>query len=123
MYIVIISILIAISLTLVLYKSWFGKNTTEHFYVATSNIAGEGLFATEPAKKDQRLFKALDLDHTIRKEVRKVNHCHNPNTYLVKEVDGWWVYAKRDLAKDEELSIDYRDTPDFIKKPEPEWTC
>ncbi len=72
MYIIIISILLAISLAFVIYKGFWtsAPSKMEHFYVATSNIAGEGLFATEPAIKDQRLFKALDLDHTIRQEVR-----------------------------------------------------
>ena len=99
------------------------RNAVEHFYVADSGIAGQGLFASESCKKNQRLFKALDLDHTIRTEVLKVNHCNHPNTYLVKEADGWWVYAKKDLAPGEELSIDYWDTPDFIRKPDPTWTC
>ena len=115
-------IIIIVLAALIVY---FGhsKSSVEHFYVANSNIAGQGLFCSDPQTKGSRLFKALDLDHSIRDEVRKVNHCDRPNTYLVKEDDGWWVYAKRNLVKDEELSIDYRDTPDFIRKPEPEWTC
>lgn len=103
---------------------YFGnQRNLEHFYNGASNIAGQGLFCSKPATKYSRLFKALDLDHKIRDEVRKVNHCNRPNTYLQKENDGWWVYAKRNLVKDEELTIDYWDTPNFIRKPEPEWTC
>jgi len=116
-------IVIAILVISLIYFGFSNIGITEHFYVAKSNIAGEGLFASEDIESNKKLFKALDLNQTILNEVKKVNHCNKPNTYLVKENDGWYVYSKKKLAKNEELSIDYWDTPDFIRKPEPHWTC
>ena len=116
-------LLFIIIIFVILWFLWKQDTTNEHFWVGKSRIAGEGLFCSEPLMKDQRLFKAITSDHQITEDARKINHCNRPNTYMIKEEDGWWVYAKKDLEKDTELSIDYRDTPDFIKKPDPSWIC
>ena len=99
------------------------KQNKEHFYNAPSSIQGTGLFADKDYQKDSLLFKAIENDQTITETARKINHCNRPNTYLKREPAGWYIYAKTALSKDTELSIDYNDTPDFIKKPDPAWTC
>lgn len=102
---------------------YINKSTREHFYNAPSSIQGTGLFADKAYKKHDVLFKAIENDQTITETARKINHCNHPNTYLKREPAGWYIYANTDLTKDTELSVDYNDTPEFIKKPDPAWTC
>lgn len=109
--------------TVIIGVLFIKKSANEHFYNAPSSIQGTGLFADKDYKKHDILFKAIENDQTITETARKINHCNRPNTYLKREPSGWYIYANKDLVKDTELSVDYNDTPDFIKKPDPAWTC
>ena len=42
----------------------------------------------------------------------------------VKKIgDEWFVVSNRAIKKGEEITSDYNDTPDFIAKPDSNWTC
>lgn len=110
-----------------LFFSWSTAihEENKHVYTDTSPLHGVGLFARRDLSKDTQLFQAIehDNDQLITPLGRLINHCHTPNTYLKHEADGWFIYTSCDVSKDTELTVDYNDTPDFIRKPHPSWTC
>ncbi len=114
-----IIIIIIISILLFLFLS----NQEEQFIVKPSRIQGVGLFVEQEYKPNTKLFKAIDNNQKVTYLGSKINHCNKPNTYLLKESNEWFVYSKKNIKKDEELIIDYNDTPNFIKKPNTEWKC
>lgn len=91
------------------------------FYIAKSNIHGVGLFVNKSYKKGEKIMIVIDNDKNITKLARKINHSNNANTIIKKKNDGWYIYALQDIKKDNELTINYNDTPDFIAKPDPNW--
>lgn len=92
--------------------------------VRRSQIAGSGLFVDKAVPPRQKLFKAINVNQSITPPGRWVNHCNAPNTLLRREEDGsYWLYATRAIRPNEELTVDYNRTPDFIMKPDPRWTC
>lgn len=112
------------------------------FTIGESRIQGLGLFTKRSRVKGERLFVAIQPDETVTPIGSKINHCPEkdkdgnnmnalvsviPNTYLSKTPDKvtgeWWIIAARNINVGEELTVDYTHTPDFIKKPEPQWRC
>lgn len=88
-----------------------------------SKIHGTGVFSTGNHKKGEILFTAITRDTEITKQARYVNHCNNPTTILEKRDGEWILIALRDIKSGDEITADYNNTPDFIKKPDPSWTC
>ena len=112
------------------------------FTIGESRIQGLGLFTKRQRAKGEKLFIAIQPDETVTPVGSKINHCPEkdedgnkmnalvsviPNTYLSETPDkttgSWWIIAARNLNVGEELTVDYTNTPDFIKKPEPQWRC
>lgn len=94
------------------------------FYLGRSPIHGLGVFPTRPFHPGRFLFEIIDSNRNVTPIGRKVNHCWKPNTKLVQHHDGtWWLVSYNSIRQGEELTVDYRDTPSFIKKPLPEWRC
>lgn len=101
-----------------------GKDSGLPFYLGRSPIHGVGVFPTRPFHPGKFLFEIIDPETSITSLGRKINHCWKPNTKLVKNHDGsWWLVSFSHIARGEELTVDYRDTPSFIKKPPKHWKC
>jgi hypothetical protein len=113
-------ILISIGILMILILLY---NKNEHFTIKKSNIQGVGIFADKNYKMNEKILKAINNDKTITYLGSKINHCNIPNTYLIKESDGWYIYSNKYIYKDQELLADYNDTPDFIMKPNNKWKC
>ena len=47
----------------------------------------------------------------------------SPNGNLSKSDDGWYLYSAYVINKDEELTVDYNYTPNFIDKSHVDWKC
>jgi len=114
-------ILIIIIIFIIIFKNF--KNNRENFYVGPSKINGVGVHTFEDIPHNTILFKAIDRNNKITQLGSKVNHCHKPNTKLVEIGDSWFLISTKNLKNLEELTADYNDTPDFVKKPNPNWTC
>jgi hypothetical protein len=112
-----------IILVIIILLFLFLSNKKEQFIVKPSRIQGVGLFAEQDYSPNTKLFKAIDNNKKVTYLGGKINHCNKPNTYLLKENNEWFVYSKQYIKKNDELIIDYNNTPDFIKKPNPEWKC
>lgn len=115
-------VLLMIGLTMLLIYLCFTSNK-ESFYINKSRIEGIGIFSDNDYNSNIFLFRGINNNKEITYLGSKINHCNNPNTYLVKTKDGWDIYSKTDIKKNEELTIDYNYTPNFIKKPNPNWKC
>ena len=84
--------------------------------IKPSNIEGVGLFTDKNCHKDEFLFSAIN-GVVITPIGSKINHSWNPNTYLKRDLINYNVYVKKNIPKNTELTIDYRNTPFFIAKP------
>lgn len=106
------------------------------FTISESSIQGVGLYTKRKRSKGENLFVAINSNKKVTPIGSKINHCPSkrtsersipPNTYLSttpdKDTGEWWIIAARDIAVGEELTMDYTNTPDFIKKPDPSWRC
>lgn len=114
-------------LLFIIFILWLLINTCkienfEHSFLQfkKSNIHGNGLFSIKPLKKDEFIFTAIENEN-ITSAGRKINHSWDPNSYLKQEKNIYNIYAKQNINANEELTIDYRDTPDFIAKPPPDY--
>lgn len=92
-------------------------------YTAPSSIHGIGVYAKEDILKNDILFEAIDENNKITYYGSLVNHCNNPTSKLIQINNKWFLVALKNLKKGDEIIADYRDTPDFIKKPDPNWKC
>lgn len=102
------------------------KTLDGSIYISNSKIHGEGLFLKNDIKKNSILFKAIEfqnLKNNITALGRKINHCKICNTKLLKINADYYIISKLDINKGEELTIDYDDTPKFIKKSQKEYVC
>jgi hypothetical protein len=101
--------------------------------ISTSRIAGLGLFAARPFCTGQRIrqinvVREVTPASPLREELgeradhcdypngkivllgppdRHVNHSCDPNAYVLYEGDRSFLVARRDLAVDEEITVDY----------------
>ena len=88
------------------------------YIIAKSKIHGNGIIANKNILKDTKIETAIINKYITPYFGRKINHCElNNNTYLKKEGNSYYIYAKRNIMKGEELTVDYNNTPAFIKKP------
>jgi hypothetical protein len=100
----------------------------EAFEVRRSEVQGVGVFAGQDYDPGEPLFLAIDASKTIEPTLgRKINHCPSTsvkyNSKLEKIGREWFMMSQRFIHKDEEITTDYNDTPDFILKPNPGWRC
>ena len=113
-----------------------GLLNSQDFTISESRIQGLGLITKRGRVKGERLFVAIHGDKTVTPIGSKINHCPGntssarsiiPNTYLSTTPDKvtgeWWIIALRNIDAGEELTVDYTNTPDFIRKPDPGWKC
>jgi len=121
----VVLVLALILTTLVGIRKEGFKELRQDLYVAASDIQGVGVFTGRGFQKGELVLVAVVLKNEITALGSKVNHCVQRANVVLKEADpGYWnLYAKRDLDASEEVLADYYDTPDFIAKPDPSWTC
>ena len=116
-----------------------GLLNSPEFTIGESHIQGLGLFTKRRRVKGERLFVAINADESVSPIGSKISHCPDkdnganaatsvlPNTYLSttpdKATGEWWIIAARDIDVGEELTLDYTHTPEFIRKPDPNWRC
>lgn len=93
------------------------------FYLRESRIHGLGVYCKENVPMGRILFKAIDHNKKITPLGTKINHCNNPNSKLIILDNNWYLISIKQIDKYTEITADYNDTPYFIKKPEPNWTC
>jgi len=117
-----------IVLVLILLLALWVVSTQEPFEIRKSPIAGVGVFAVQGYDPEEQLFLAIQADKSVDQAFgSKINHCPSAspkhNSILQKLGNEWFMVSKRAIQAGEEITTDYHDTPDFIVKPHPSWTC
>jgi hypothetical protein len=98
-----------------------GPDLNKYIDINDSSIHGVGLFAKKDFNKNDLLFKAIYPTKQISYHGSLINHSYNPNTYLFENKNGWFIIGLKNIKEGDEITVDYRDTPYFIKKPDPSW--
>lgn len=97
------------------------KKDLINLYIYKSNIHGDGLYTNKKINKNNYISLLINSNKIITYFGTKINHSYTPNTILHHTENGWHIVALKNINKNTELTVDYNDTPDFIKKPEPKW--
>jgi SET domain-containing protein len=100
------------------------QHETVKYELQESGIHGKGVFAVANISKDEVIGIPLEVKYVVCIRITEslgkwINHSWNANTKLFK-IDGqskWQLKALDSIKKGTELTMDYRDTPWFIKKP------
>lgn len=97
------------------------------YKVGRSNIEGEGVLATSFIYQGEDVglgftgTSADDLEITEDLGIW-VNHSQSPSMRIIERSNNeYYLVAVRDIQQGEELTVNYWDTPNFIKKPNPAW--
>ena len=100
---------------------------SRNYKTGKSNIEGTGVFTTMPIHQGQTIgvgiWYYLGIIPIVSSFGSKINHSWSPTTEVLYDKKNWIynVIAKYDLEPNTEVTVDYRNTPNFIKKPDPNW--
>ncbi|MAE81720.1 MAG: hypothetical protein CMB80_03205 [Flammeovirgaceae bacterium] len=94
------------------------------YSIKESNIHGFGIFVKQSVYEDEVIGVGIDrvflfglIFHIVPGLGTKMNHCSVPTARLVKKGSKYIVVANQLIDPYEEVTIDYADTPWFIRKP------
>ena len=96
------------------------------WYLSDSEIHGIGIYTKEYLKTGQIIDVAIDENGIVTFFGSKINHSWNPNSNLYKLNDKsgkviYYMVATKDIQPFTEITANYMNTPDFIKKPNFDW--
>lgn len=94
-----------------------------NWYLSNSKIHGIGVFASKNIPPNSFIDVAIDDKNVITFFGSKLNHSWNPTSRLIYShgTKTYDIYSLKQLNKDNEITVDYTFTPDFIMKPSPYW--
>lgn len=93
-------------------------------YTAPSPIHGIGTFTATDIPADTPLMRAIQGNRwygTIQSPARFVNHAWEANMHPVWDRHGMWLVTSWPLSVGTEVTVDYRDMPWYIARPDPAW--
>jgi len=90
-----------------------------------SKIHGYGIFAGKEFKKKELLGNVIEFDYFIFPKIigdlgNYINHCsilYNADLIYNKELNAYQLVARNNIKKNEEILMDYSQTPYYIQKP------
>ena len=101
------------------------------FYIGESKIEGKGVLASRDLKQGQSVGVGIQWEFgwIIPSPVitdhlgRWINHSYKPNTELRWDWKKWaWIIVTtKSVSRNEELTLDYSDTPPYIEGPLPHY--
>jgi hypothetical protein len=91
------------------------------WYISESGIHGTGVFTNSLINPGQIIDIAIDNNNKVTYFGSKVNHSWRPNTSLYKLNNIYYLVADKRIGPFEEITANYMNTPDFIKKPDFNW--
>ena len=89
--------------------------------IKKSNIQGVGIFSEQEIPAGKVVGIVIESNFTVTPFGSKLNHSWNPSGKLVENGNKYYYVTLKHIPADSELTMDYRDTPYFIKKPNPIW--
>ena len=104
-------------------------HTGDKFVIDKSNIDGQGVMASQDINKGELIGTAITNEAAVRAEKgvqydtrtrlgQKLNHQDKENAIQRSENNALNVYAKDNISKGEEITINYINAPDYIDKTE-----
>ena len=119
-------IIILLFLFIIIYKCF--ENKQKNYIIKKSNINGVGIFANTNIKKDNLIdlvfTQKLDSNNKLYSDITqyfgsKLNHCYINNNAYLKNIDNkFYLYAKKNIQLGNEITVNYNNTPNTIKKAE-----
>ena len=102
-------------------------NTNDKFVVDKSNISGRGTIASQNIKSGELIGTAVDNENMIRGKAgmmcdtrtrlgRMVNHQEKENATQKSENNMLNLYAKNNIKEGEEITLNYKNSPDYVDK-------
>tara|TARA_Y100001963_G_scaffold45355_1_gene63948 strand:+ start:750 stop:1112 length:363 start_codon:yes stop_codon:yes gene_type:complete len=103
-------------------------DTGEKFHICKSNIDGQGAIASQDIKKGELIGTAIKNEQSVKPGFNKIqtdtrtrlgqilNHQDDENAVQKSESNQLNVYAKKDISKGDEITINYVNAPDYINK-------
>lgn len=95
------------------------------YTILPSSIHGNGVFSTKKLRKDHTIGIGIYYSWYIFPVVTPefgsmINHSYHPTAYLYYNTQQgvYEVRCKGDILSGVEITLDYNDTPWFIRKPE-----
>ena len=97
------------------------------FHICKSSIDGRGIIASQNLKKGELIGAAIDNEKMIRGDDgiqrdtrtrlgRTLNHQDKENAMQKSENGALNVYAKNNIKQGEEVTLNYKNAPDYIDK-------
>ena len=101
--------------------------SNENFHICKSKIDGKGVLASKNIKKGDFIGTAVEKEDKIKADKgihvdtrtrlgRTLNHQDSENAIQKSEGNSLNVYAKNDISKGEEITINYTNAPSYIDK-------
>ena len=96
------------------------------YYISSSKIHGKGIFIDRDLESEKPIGIGIDFKYFFLPYVTSdfgsyINHSSNPNTKLEYIDNKYYVVSKKYIKKDTEITLNYRNTPWYISKPDPNW--
>ena len=102
-------------------------DTGDKFHICKSNIDGQGAIASQDIKKGELIGTAVSNESNIRAEKgtqhdtrtrlgQILNHQDKENAIQKSEDNTLNVYAKNDIKEGEEITINYKNAPNYVNK-------
>lgn len=95
------------------------------YYITSSPIQGVGVFAARDFDPGEFIEVGIDgvMGRITQGFGNLINHSWAPNSKIVWNSTRWTYdcIANTRISRDTEITINYRNTPWFIKGPDPTW--
>jgi len=89
--------------------------------IKKSNIQGVGVFTEENIPFGKVIGIVIENDFRITPFGSKLNHSWSPNVVLKEHNGKYYAVTLTNISSGTEITVDYRQTPNFIKKPLSHW--
>lgn len=103
-------------------------NYEQNYKIGKSNIHGNGVIAKKNILKHNIIGIAMVFSFIIIPYITEdlgqwINHSYGPNAYIYYYMpkNVYYLIANRNIQKGEEITMDYNDTPWYIRKPDADY--
>jgi SET domain-containing protein len=95
----------------------------ETWFIGYSKIHGIGVLANTTIPANSFIDVAIESNQKITFFGSKINHSWKPSAIMVFDTNRktYGIFAINDIRQNEEITLNYEDTPPFIAKPNPKW--